>query len=133
MKLPKEIEITVGIHAAEGASSHDGDTLAGVAEQHEFGLGVPQRSFIRRWADEDIVEINQILERELSAIVEGTPATVAAERAALILQGKAQRFISDGRATPANSPGTIAKKGSSTPLIDTGRLRQGILGKSEVK
>jgi hypothetical protein len=39
--------------------------------------------------------------------------------------GQIQERIASGIA-PANAPSTVAKKGSSTPLIDTGVLRSSI-------
>src|SRR5262245_20440620 len=48
--------LKVGILEAEAAEEHedaDGATVGEIAEIHEFGLGVPQRSFLRGWVDED--------------------------------------------------------------------------------
>lgn len=42
-----------------------------------------------------------------------------------IAVGKVQQYMTDLQ-SPANAPSTIAKKGSSNPLIDTGALRQSV-------
>lgn len=47
------------------------------------------------------------------------------ERVGLWAQGSIQQRISDG-IPPPNAESTIRRKGSSTPLIDTGQLRTSI-------
>ena len=49
----------------------------------------------------------------------------ALQRIGLWAQSEIQQRISDG-IPPQNAPYTINKKGSSTPLVDTGQLRSSI-------
>lgn len=131
--VPQAFELTVGIHAAKASQEHDGLTLIELAEIHEFGLGVPQRSFIRKWADEDSEKLAPTFQKELTKVITGeVAAQYAGDRLALYAQGKCQAFISDGRVEPALARETIARKGSSKPLIDTGALRSGITGEAEI-
>lgn len=131
-QLPARIEWTVGIHSDEGRHEDSGLSLVDLGTIHEFGLGVPQRSFIRKWAAEDVAEINRIIQREMLRLLDGNQPSVVAERIALKLEGRAQAFIAAGRATPPLAEQTIARKGSSKPLIDTGALRASIKAKAEI-
>lgn len=119
--------ITVGIHEDDGsATTDDGLTVAEVAEINEFGLGVPERSFIRSFAEEQEAEHVETMRKLGTAIVKGkTTAIAGLEAVASVYRGKVQAKISAGIA-PENAETTIAKKGSSTPLIDTGQLRSSI-------
>lgn len=127
-------KISVGILAAQGAEEHknaeseSGEklTVLDVAIKNEFGLGVPARSFIGAWFDlnsETVVKEANIL---FKLVLEGKYTKwqafeIIGQRAV----GGIQKRIADGIA-PANSPLTIALKGSSKPLIDTGQLRSSI-------
>jgi hypothetical protein len=121
-------EITVGLHGNEGSSPHEGGlSTAEIGERHEFGLGVPERSFIRAWFDENKPEIERVLSSQLElSLKEGKSLDWALERVALWSQADIQRRIVAGIA-PDNHPMTIARKGSSTPLIDTGVLKASLL------
>ena len=121
--------VTVGIHSGEGAAPvPGGGTVVDVGSIHEFGLGdVPERSFIRRWADEDKEELRSGEKKLAQSIVKGqNTAEAALEKMGVLFAAKAQKFISDGRATPKLDDATKDRKGSSTPLIDTGQLRSSI-------
>ncbi len=91
--------------------------IASLGEIHEFGLGVPQRSFIRAWFDSKRAEIEADIRKF------GSNPDALAER----LRASCQEYIANGVAPP-NAPSTIARKGSSKPLIDSGVLRTSIEG-----
>jgi len=133
--LTLEGEITAGVHAVDGAAAHDsGPSIIEIAEQHEFGLGVPQRSFLRAWFDENRDEIEKRIVSEFQrAMTEGQSHDWAANRLALWLQASIQRRIRN-RIAPPLHPRTIAQKTRSgspgpkdVPLIDTGVLKSAIL------
>jgi hypothetical protein len=92
-----------------------------------LGLGVPERSFIRAYVDANAVQIGNDLRQAAKQIILGK---LTNEQAATLIGLKhaagIQKYLSDGRVTPPLSAFTIAKKGSSTPLIDTGQLRSAI-------
>jgi hypothetical protein len=98
-------------------------SLIEVALIHEFGLGnVPERSFIRGWADENEAEIK----RRMRALAEQVVTAKLTQEQALNFFGlwavaQIKRRIVAGIA-PALEPETVARKGSSTPLVDTGQL-----------
>lgn len=139
-ELAKAGEITVGIHEAEGAQPKEGDdggeSLIDVAVVHEFGYeegGIPRRSFIRDWVDEnEAAHAEQ--ERQLARAVLAGKMTVeqAMKRLGVLRQAEVQRRISDGIDPPLQQS-TIDRKGSSTPLINTGQLRSAISHKVTVK
>lgn len=125
--LNKGAKVTVGIHAKEGDADHGEATISYIASIHEFGAGdIPSRSFIRAWFDEELDRNKQIL-RDLHVQVLAGKITeeVALERFGLYAVGRIQARIAAGIAPP-NAPSTIARKGSSTPLIDKGQLRSSV-------
>ena len=116
--------ITVGIHEDDGAeATEEGLTVAEVAEINEFGLGVPERSFVRSFAEENEAEHVANMRKLGVAIVKGkTTAIAGLEAVASVYRGKIQAKIASGIA-PENAESTIRQKGSSTPLVNTGQLR----------
>lgn len=129
----REASITVGIHSDEGAKAHDEEnTILDIAIKNEFGaVGVPERSFIRAWFDASKDAFTSVAEKEALAALEDGDVERHATRIALWAQGQIQQRIADG-IQPENSPTTIERKGSSTPLIDKGVLRSSIIGKAEL-
>lgn len=125
--------VTIGVHSGEGgAPAAGGGTVADVASIHEFGLGnVPERSFVRGWADEKKNDNERILRGIGEAIVRGDYSVeVGLERAGLLMVASMQQRIRGGIA-PELADVTVARKGSSTPLIDTGQLVSSITHKVE--
>jgi hypothetical protein len=120
--------VDVGIVGdAADAATPDGLTVGELAEIHEFGLGVPQRSFLRAWADADRAKIDRTLGALIRKTLTGDlTREQALEQFGAWAQGQVQKFIADGRVEPALAEATIAAKGSSVPLIDTGQLRSSI-------
>ena len=114
---------TVGVH--EGAGVHpngDGETFAEIAIKNHFGSGnIPARPFLDVGVESVITKINRAVEVELT---KGNPDK-ALEQMARLAVGGVQTYMTDLQ-TPPNAPYTIAKKGSSNPLIDTGALRANI-------
>lgn len=124
------LEITVGVHAEEGAGDEgNGRTVAEVAEANEFGLGVPARPAITGWADENAESFPSRMRAETEAALAAKVSP--AQRLDALAQaaaGEIQSRIAGG-VPPPNAPSTIARKGSSTPLIDKGQFRSSIRGK----
>jgi hypothetical protein len=124
-----DLTITVGVHSDDAEHTHaggEGLTVGDIATFHEFGTQtVPQRSFIRAWFDEGQDEHQRVIREELDAAAKGVPLQTALERIALRLEGSCKQRMAQGIPPPL-SPVTVARKGSSTPLIDTGQLRGAI-------
>jgi hypothetical protein len=103
-----------------------GLSMPEIGYQNEFGIGIPQRSFIRQPFDRNLQALINLVERQFDMIVAGNSTL----RHSLNLIGLfVQRNIITRINTirhPPNSPLTIRNKGSSKPLIDFGQMRQSI-------
>lgn len=127
-------------------------TVLGIAIVHEFGveikvtdrmrgylhsigihlkpstrtIKIPERSFIRAGYDEEKENIIKQSEKLLEKVMRlELPVDVFFNTLGEIIAGRIQEYLTDLR-TPSLHPVTIASKGSSSPLIDTGRLRESI-------
>jgi hypothetical protein len=111
----------------KAAADHGGLTVGDLAEIHEFGLGVPERSFLRAWFDANREKIQETLRSAHRQVLLGklTPQK-AGELIGMKFVGEIQTWIGSGKVKPPLAPSTIERKGSSVPLIDTGQLRAAI-------
>lgn len=107
-------------------------TVGEIAEIHEFGLGVPERSWLRSWCDAKQEMIARDAADALRQVILGK---LTRDRALGILcvkwVGDLQEWFSSGNIQPPLNDDTIKRKGSSTPLIDTGQLRSAITAIAE--
>ena len=125
--LKAAAHIDVGI--LDGSEPHAGSSLTvlEIGLIHEFGNDhVPERSFIRAWFDEDEATLREDLVKLAQSVLEGKRTRdeileILGQRAVGRIQDRIARGIE-----PPNAPSTIARKGSSTPLVDTGVLRSKI-------
>lgn len=113
--------------AREGATGKL--SLLEVAAVHEFGApraGIPARSFIRGTIDERAEDIARLERVMLAKVVAGDIALKPAlDAVGAKVAGWIQQRIAAG-IDPPLSPATVAKKKSSTPLVDTGQLRSAV-------
>ena len=114
------IDLTIGVHAEEGAASEDGGpTVAAIASIHEFGEGnQEQRSWLGAYVDENGDAIRGRIKKVAEAAAAGK---VELERGLgvvgeLAVDGIIARIRA--RIDPPNAESTIAAKGSDVPLID---------------
>lgn len=119
---------TVDVGIIDAGRHDSGDTtVAGIGFDHEFGTEiVPERSFMRSTLKEKKTEIIALQKKLLKKISEGSMKTA---KALGLLGEVVADFISQKITTlktPPNAPDTIAMKGSSNPLVDTGQLRNSI-------
>lgn len=137
--------VSIGVQGAQGAANHQGTslTVAQLATIHEFGkvihhpkLGrdtvIPERSFLRATVDQyrDAIARRQVLLTQ-GYVLGKFDLSGAMELLGQYVVGLIKQRIANGIAPP-NSPWTIARKGSSKPLIDTGQLRNSITYKVEI-
>lgn len=121
------VDTIVGVIGDKAGEDHGGLTVGELAEIHEFGLGVPERSFLRAWFDGNRDKVIERLRAAHRQVLLGklTPQK-AGELIGMWAVGEIQKFIADGKVKPPLDQRTIDRKGSSVPLIDTGQLRSAI-------
>lgn len=91
-----------------------------------YTINIPERSFLRSSFDEKAKQWERATWDQLGVLVDGkTTADGALSVIGNVMQGDIQKKVVDGPFVP-NAPATIRQKGSSKPLIDTGRMRQSI-------
>lgn len=123
--------VKIGVFSGTG-EREGGITGVELAAIHEFGspaAGIPQRSFIRSTFENNKPDVARITGQLASKIIKG--ANVAQAYAVLGTWATAQvkNTIVSGGGHASWKPlaaETIARKGSSSPLIDTGRLLSSI-------
>lgn len=147
LKRAKEIKdrrVKVGVlDSGEGAAMHDPDgdlSVAEIAAVNEFGTQdgrIPERSFVRSTFDEQREELVELGKELIAKVFEGKIDVNKALNmlgAKLATEIKKKITLGDG-VPPPNAEATIAAKGSSRPLVDTGRMVNAItwaiLGKGD--
>jgi hypothetical protein len=127
LDLLKRKTVTVGIHEKDAARKEDELTNAQVGFWHEFGTAdVPQRSFLRDTADRNSLAYRRFLRKAMERAAKGK---FLASQAFKLVGFKVASDVKErirAHIPPPNAPSTIKKKGSSTPLIDTGSLLNSI-------
>lgn len=118
------LAVKVGVFSQQVYRS--GATMTEVALYNEYGLGVPERSFLRSTVDVNGEKIGALVERAEAQVAKGRTTP----HAALVPVGKALvrmvvRTIDDF-VPPPNAQTTIDKKGFDHPLIETGAMRKGV-------
>lgn len=129
--------IKIGILSEDGEKGYpEGDlNLAGVAAVNEFGTTragagnnttIPPRPFIRSTMEEKKQYFSDITYQALVRISSvGADPIRELNKIGLVIAEAIKSKITAIR-TPPNAPSTIKGKGSSKPLIDTGRMRASI-------
>jgi len=122
LNLPASVSVEIGIFEQDGGEAAEGLTVAALGFIHEFGVGVPQRAFLRGWYDSHSSEI----ETRFLQILAGAPTVQQAfDRFSLWAQAEIQKGFSSPP-LKGLSEETKRKKGSSTPLVDTGALKAAV-------
>lgn len=150
--------VTVGLHEEEGAqvkktwgektlkngqtkpervASEGRETLVDVMAAHEFGVGVPQRSWLAAWFDDNEVKFRESMERAaksaiqqgrpISAFLDGMGRSALASMRANIREGIAPA-LSERRKREKLRAGVGAK---DTPLIFTNQFINSLMSKGE--
>lgn len=125
----KEAYVKVGIMRSEGGEQVDGLSLVEIAAVHEFGSRTtPERSFIRRTTDAKRDAIAALCAKLCKQVVTDR---MKPDRALAVLgafgAAEVKKTITEGDGIPpALAASTIKAKGSSRPLVDTGRMLNAI-------
>ena len=118
-------EVRVGFEVGKHAYE-DGTDLVAIAAFNEFGSSdTPARPFVKQSFELHENELMQICWAALNNIYNGGTAETSLKQIGVFVKGLMQQEIIDGDFEP-NAPSTIKKKGSATPLIDTGFMRQNV-------
>lgn len=139
--LKRFVSIKVGVISAEEQSKEAHErvenygfrefgkpTVAEYAIQNEFGTDkIPARPALRNAIDENEKKIRKFKQKVIQKyLIDGKlNEKQAGSLIGFFVRSLMQRSITDLK-SPPNAPSTIARKGSSNPLIDTGRYRQSI-------
>ena len=125
--LSEPTSIAVGVLERDAQTEDGAVTVLDVGTWNEFGtVGIPSRSFIRDWVDGNRKRAQGILKKLLQRVIAGQLTEDAAlEQFGAWAKGEIQSRIARG-VPPPNAASTVKRKGSSTPLIDTGILRSSI-------
>lgn len=113
-----DVTVDVGIFDGENATK---------GAYNEFGTStIPARPFLRSSFDDHQGEYEAALRKDGERILAGqTTAKASLNKLGIKAVGHVKRRITSLK-TPPNAPSTIAAKGSSNPLIDTGGLRNAV-------
>lgn len=130
LRLKEKSVVLVGVQGDLAAEPHAGADVSNVqiATFQEFGTtrGVPERPFLRGTIDENRERYANMVQKSAERIVDGK-SSVDKELALWgeKIVGDVKQRIAAG-IDPPLQPATIARKGSSKPLIDSGQLRNSI-------
>ncbi len=127
LKASSQKAVYVGFPAEfnEKVDGSDSFNLASLAAVLEFGNErIPSRPFLRQTLAENQ---KKYIELFAELINKGFSIEQTYQQIALIAQGDVQQGIVNGDWV-ANAKSTIKRKGSSKPLIDTGKMRQSVRG-----
>ena len=105
------LKVTTGVHRQEGAARHqsaeDDETtkVIDVAVWNEFGIGNPERSFVRRWFDEEKHDVFRLAGKQLTTALRASDGDNAPklERNVERLQ-EVQSAAEAGTAPPPSAP-----------------------------
>ena len=127
-KILKELadkEVRVGFQQGK-AAEEDGTDVCDIAAWNELGtVNMPSRPFLRMSVDDNSDKINSFMSAQKRSIIKGESADRILKKIGIFQKDLIQEKITEGSFAP-NAPSTIKAKGSSKPLIDTGRMRQSV-------
>ena len=119
------LEVQVGFQAGE-AQYENGADLCEIAAYNEYGgSDRPARPFMRQSFENHEAELQAACDVVNKTIASGGTAEAALKKLGVMAKGLVQDEIVNGGFEP-NAESTIARKGSATPLIDTGFMRQSV-------
>ena len=127
-RLKGKTRVLVGVPKGAGVYE-DGLTIATIAAVNNFGSAdgkIPPRPFLQPAINKGAPEYQRLAEVMIPKVLSGEMTMkVLLEQMGNLAEGHVKQEITD-LDTPPNAQSTIDKKGSDSPLIDTGALRQSI-------
>lgn len=123
-EIIKENSADIGVFSDE--TYPNGIAVSFVAALHEFGIGVPRRSWLMDFFEEEQASIIQRMEKiALVSFRTGRDPSKAFMRLAEDIVGEIQARILDS-IPPANAESTVRIKGHGMTLVDTFRFLKAI-------
>ena len=127
-KILKDITSLDGTVVSAGVMDSKNATKAAI---NEYGTSkIPQRPFMRTAVSRHGKSWGEKSAKAVQSVMKGMPISQVTELVGMQMKSDISSTLTNGPWTP-NSVVTIAKKGSSRPLIDTGELRASITYKVE--
>ena len=126
-KQMKSGKVKVGLPKGKSGAYDDGLTVIEVGAINEFGNEkIPERSFVRVPVQQNKIKYMDLARKQAQKIYAGkTTVNDALGILGLFMSDKMKASFTDND-WQENAQSTINMKGSSTPLIDSGQLRQSI-------
>jgi len=126
-QFPKIDKAVVKTGIQSDAGENEGVSIAEYAAFNEFGTrNIDERPFMRKTFDDNLANYNKLIERLFKGMLGGKlDAKFAFNTLGQQTEDDMKDTITNGKFT-ANAQSTIDKKGSSSPLIDTGTMRNSI-------
>jgi len=124
-RLSRTMSVKVGVIGSDAVQAHKKEpelTVVDVATKNEFGIGVPRRSWLRDYVDQNERTLKRYERNVGREIIQGMPPREAMGHFGNQIVGEIQQRISDHGVPPPNSRAWEEIKGSNTPLINTGQL-----------
>jgi hypothetical protein len=125
-------EVMIGIPDSDGGrKAGDPVSNAELLFIHTNGSpvnNIPPRPVLEPAMKKKQDQISTLLRKATEEALDGDKAGVmnALEIAGIEGQNIARKYFTDSNGWEANTPATVARKGSSRPLIDTGQMRKAI-------
>ena len=114
--------LKIGVQSDE-ESYPNGETVAKIAAWNHFGTeDIPARPYLTKAMDENTRRLESFSAKIFKRIMDGENIEKSLGLLGEEVVSVIRRMITTLN-QPPNAPSTIKKKGSSNPLIDTGRLR----------
>ena len=127
-KILKDITSLDGTVVSAGVMDSKNATKAAI---NEYGTSkIPQRPFMRTATSRHGKSWGSKAVKAVQSVMKGMPISQVTELVGMQMKSDISSTLTNGPWTP-NAVSTIAKKGSSRPLIDTGELRASINYKVE--
>ena len=129
-EVKKAQKTTLSVGIINAGTYEDGTPVTAVAAMHEFGAGVPKRSFLKMPFEVKQKELKKAFTDGYNGVLMGKyTAKTAMSKVGLVAQGISKNAIKEqgyGNWKPLKEATVSAKGGKSKILFDTGRLVQSI-------
>lgn len=130
LRNSRDAAVEVGVRGDGKQRSGEGPSNVAIGTIHEFGIGTsPKRSWLRETVDSKQRSYRRLLQRLGGEVVELKMDLDDAMNLVGLQVAKDMRTRIRNKIPPPNADATIARKGSTTPLIDTSQFIRSITHK----